>query len=71
MKTHPIKRYCKKHDMTQSEFAVKVGYTRQFISALILGRERCGASAALTISKKTKGAITIQELISRRLAKAA
>lgn len=49
--------------ITQSEFARRTGYSRQFISALINGVDRCGGLAAIKLKKKTKGAIGIAELI--------
>ncbi len=64
MVVHPIKRYCEKRGLLQKEFAEVVGYTEGFISQLILGREVCGRLAAITISQKTGGELTIPELIT-------
>ena len=60
---HPIRRYCRKHDITQSEFAGRCGLSNGYISQLISGRELCGAAGSISISRASDGEISIEELI--------
>jgi len=64
---HPIRSYCVERNLRQREFAKTVGLSEGFISQLILGRERCGRDAALSIVEKTGGEIDLTELLTWKL----
>jgi len=50
--------------MTQRAFAELVGFSDGFISQLINGHDRCGRNAALQIVERTRGAITLERILT-------
>ncbi len=63
MAKHPIRKYLEENDLTQVEFADRMGYKQGFISSLINGGDVCGRKAAIRIMTKTGGKIQLEELI--------
>lgn len=63
MSTHPIRRYCTEHGISQKEFAEKVSLSAAFVSQLVNGREVCGRVSALQIIEKTEGEVGLEELL--------
>jgi transcriptional regulator with XRE-family HTH domain len=62
MREHPIRRFCRAHEWSQADVALEAGLSEGYVSQLVNGRERCGASAALRIAAAT--GIPVEELLA-------
>lgn len=63
---HPIKAYCAAHDMTQADFAQRVGLSAAYVSLVIRGVEKLGREAAEKIVDNTGGELTFDALFGWR-----
>lgn len=57
-----IKTYLKKHELTQEDFAIKLGVSQGLIWQWLDGRTRITAERAVEIEEKTDGEITRHDL---------
>ncbi len=60
---HPIKVYCERHGLTQSEFAALVGLSAPFVSTVIRGTDRLGREGARKIVAATDGELSFDDLL--------
>ena len=60
---HPIKRYCERHDLTQAEFATRVGLSAPFVSEVIRGVYRLGRDGARKVVNATRGELSFDALL--------
>lgn len=58
-----LKEYLDHRGISQSEFAEMVGLPRQTISRYVLGDRRPSTSIALKIEQKTRGKVSIEDLM--------
>lgn len=63
MASHPLKIYLEKKKLTQQEFAKRIGVKQSMISDVINGVTRFSADTALRVTKKTRGALKLEDLI--------
>ncbi len=63
---HPIKAYCERHELTQADFAERVGLSAAYVSQVIRGVERMGREAAEKIVAATDGELTFDALFGWR-----
>lgn len=59
---HAFIRYMKRHGLTQTQFAERMGLSQGTVSLAISGRKPLGHKAAIRIAKKTKGEIPLEEI---------
>ena len=52
-----------KEGMSQTEFAVKVGITREYLGRIILGHVRGSPDVAKKIQEMTNGEVTLEEIL--------
>lgn len=60
----PISEYLHRKDMTQSELAERCGVSKQSVNDFVKGRYYMGRGNALKIQTGTRGAISIQDLLT-------
>jgi DNA-binding transcriptional regulator YdaS (Cro superfamily) len=63
MRHHPIRAYCLRHGMSQSDFARLVGISKQYVCDMIAGRSLCGPETAFKIEDATQGEIPAIEIL--------
>lgn len=64
MEQHPIKKYCEATEISQAEFARRVGLSAPYVSQIINSAADIGRVAAKTIVAQTGGEITLLELLT-------
>jgi DNA-binding transcriptional regulator YdaS (Cro superfamily) len=64
---HPLLRYLKSQQLSQAAFAKKADLSLGHINDIITGHVHCGRKGALKIQKATGGAVTLEELLTRRV----
>jgi DNA-binding transcriptional regulator YdaS (Cro superfamily) len=68
---HPIKKYCKAHNILIRDFAESVGRAAGYISQVIMGVRNPSAKLCLKIEEVTDGEIKGHDLIFWNLKNAA
>jgi len=59
-----LRDWLNKERYTVSEFAIRMDFSRSFMSCLINGRTKCRLRTARLISRFTKGQVTVEEILS-------
>ena len=62
-----LKFYLFNENLTQTEFAKRIGYTREYVSAISRGKIIAGKKVAREIEKATNGAVTFDELREKQI----
>ena len=63
MDVHPIRSHLVTTGETQAAFAARAGLSAGFLSKLLSGEERCGASSARKIVAASDGEVSFEELL--------
>jgi DNA-binding transcriptional regulator YdaS (Cro superfamily) len=61
---HPLERWLKAQSKTRAWLAEKAGLSRGYVSDILNGKCDCGGNAAIALQRATRGAVTVQQLIT-------
>lgn len=61
-----LDQYLRKHKITYTSFAEKIGYGRTYINEIGLGSKRPSRRLAKLIEQATNGEVTVEELLKEK-----